>query len=476
MKPRVPAAESAQIQQPKTPRVAEKKEPAKTAIESKDTELYTNYLNGQKAIQDTLNAIEQKAAKEWSQLKDPEFPEDEFRQVFNATAFQMLESCYKDLQRKIIPEQKKQDPEIKVSEEQKQKFQELQKRYQELRDQITKLDTSKQKVKMEEGEFDDVYDILCKVNFIGASDAGKTNLLQHIDSNIKQFSPTRGTEIHARYFNVSPTVTKLLFWDQAGKDTNQVLTTSQYQNTDVVAFVVNLDSAKTFDVEEQYNQFLKQQQYFDKTYPPRVVIIANKQDLESKEQIPSNNEKLNLLANKIGELMKTSSTIPVYRCSASQGTGVPQVFNDIAALAKQKHILRRTKEKAQAEKSQMEAEKERKKSVPEAKTSYTFKQIHDGIKKYIKGTPAEKDPKVKEFLDLIDPNASTYNWDKHKTFSSSSTKQIYLTHGLNNKVGGWYDAYRWSQQHLAPRELMGHQYESFSQQQRVSNQPKPKGP
>ena len=161
----------------------------------------------------------------------------------------------------------------------------------------------------------------CKVVLVGESAVGKTSIISQITKG--KFNANEQITIaqtfSTKILDFSETRKKKLFleiWDTAGQEKYRSLSKIFYNDANVVIFVYDITSEKSF--EEIQNYWIKQV----KDYAPKKLVLAiaaNKYDLCENEKV--NEEDARSLAEKNGAIF--------YNTSAKNSLGINDLFKEI---------------------------------------------------------------------------------------------------------------------------------------------------
>ena len=122
-----------------------------------------------------------------------------------------------------------------------------------------------------------------KLILLGDSNVGKTNLINVTAGNEFQdrSNITLSASFLARNFEIDSNKYKILLWDTAGSERYRGLTKLFYKGSDIVIFVYDITSIKTFNSLEDWIKETKE--IIDNDYV--CGIVGNKKDLYKQEEV-----------------------------------------------------------------------------------------------------------------------------------------------------------------------------------------------
>ncbi|XP_063905524.1 uncharacterized protein LOC135124406 [Zophobas morio] len=162
-----------------------------------------------------------------------------------------------------------------------------------------------------------------KVIALGPSGAGKTSIIKrYVENSWKHnVNMTVGCDLYTckhvmrGIHGIFDLTLKLHIWDTAGLERFNSIIPGYYRNAKVALLVFDISSQQSFE---------KMQRWFaelENIVSPMVLcLIGNKTDLDKKREVTKNQAKQ--YADSIGA--------SYYECSAQQGEGIREVFDDVA--------------------------------------------------------------------------------------------------------------------------------------------------
>lgn len=152
----------------------------------------------------------------------------------------------------------------------------------------TKKNQNKKKIKKKDKtkkmlDLEDNIDLTIKIVLIGNTSVGKTNLLSRYTKNEFKYGskPTIGTDFHSKTISQSNTNIKIQFWDTAGQEKYNSLTSAYYKDAHGIIIVYDITKLESFqncqkwlsDVESQSTEKLV------------FLLIGNKSDLVKDREV-----------------------------------------------------------------------------------------------------------------------------------------------------------------------------------------------
>lgn len=158
-----------------------------------------------------------------------------------------------------------------------------------------------------------------KVILTGSFGVGKTSLFNRFIN--QQFSDkyltTIGVKVNNKSIKIDDETVSMMIWDIAGEVTQDKVPTSYFLGASGIIYVMDLSRPLTFVNLETDIQFLKELLPFG-----TIVIVANKRDLVTDEQL---------------ENIKRELTLPIdYATSAKTGENVDELFYELGKRLLQK--------------------------------------------------------------------------------------------------------------------------------------------
>lgn len=158
-----------------------------------------------------------------------------------------------------------------------------------------------------------------KVILTGSFGVGKTSLFNRFIN--QQFSDkyltTIGVKVNNKSIKIEDETVSMMIWDIAGEVTQDKVPTSYFLGASGIIYVMDLSRPLTFSNLETDVQFLKELLPF-----ANIVIVANKRDLVTDEQL---------------ENIKQELALPLdYATSAKTGENVDELFYELGKRLLQK--------------------------------------------------------------------------------------------------------------------------------------------
>lgn len=157
-----------------------------------------------------------------------------------------------------------------------------------------------------------------KIVLIGPTSAGKTSIVNRIVNN--EFDESTESTIGATYLSKTITIgserIRLDIWDTSGSEKYKSLAPMYYRDARIAIVVFDVTSTSSLLEAEKWVYELKE-------HGPKGVIIyaaANKTDCDNKE----------VTTEMIKEFVQKNSIVEYSETSAATGTGISDLFNNIA--------------------------------------------------------------------------------------------------------------------------------------------------
>ncbi|XP_063905522.1 uncharacterized protein LOC135124404 [Zophobas morio] len=159
-----------------------------------------------------------------------------------------------------------------------------------------------------------------KVIFLGPSGAGKTSIIKrYIENSWKDNgNMTMGCDLYTCKHVISDIfdlTLKFHLWDTAGQERFCSIIPRYYREAKVALLVFDITSQKSFEKMKRWFAELE-----NNASPMVLCLIGNKTDLDKKREVTKNQAK------HYAESISAS----YYECSAQQGEGIREVFDDVA--------------------------------------------------------------------------------------------------------------------------------------------------
>ncbi len=129
-----------------------------------------------------------------------------------------------------------------------------------------------------------MYSYLFKYIIIGDSNVGKSSIVLRLTDNRFQSNHdfTIGVEFGSKNINIDNQTIKLHIWDTAGQEAFRSITRSYYRNVAGVLLVYDITNRESFN---QISHWLEEIKYHNQKYPPTIMLIANKSDLQHLRKV-----------------------------------------------------------------------------------------------------------------------------------------------------------------------------------------------
>lgn len=177
-------------------------------------------------------------------------------------------------------------------------------------------------------------DIIVKVVLVGSSMVGKTSIVSRIMKNeFTDQPPTIGVSFITHFIFLSDSKqVRLQIWDTAGDERFKAVTPMYYKECNVAIIVYAINDHKSFDsVKGWISDIISNTEI-----KPLLFIVGNKIDLETDQQITSDEEK---------ELEKEFPDAIFCRSSAKTNSGIVELFDLVAEKAVQTNHVRNSNQK-----------------------------------------------------------------------------------------------------------------------------------
>lgn len=166
---------------------------------------------------------------------------------------------------------------------------------------------------------DEAYNFVFKVVLIGESGVGKSNLLSRFtkDEFNHDSRTTIGVEFSTRTVQLSGFTVKAQIWDTAGLERYRAITSAYYRGAVGALLVYDITKHLTYESVERWLKEL-----YEHADPHVVVmLVGNKNDLESERSVPT--EEAKDFSEKNGLLFLETSAL--------ESTNVEAAFNSVLA-------------------------------------------------------------------------------------------------------------------------------------------------
>lgn len=138
--------------------------------------------------------------------------------------------------------------------------------------------------------FEDDYDMIFKVVFIGDSGVGKSNILSRYirDEFSIETKSTVGVEFGSKKLKINGTNVKAQIWDTAGQERYKSITNAYYKGAKGALVVFDISRKESFTSIDRWIGELKSNADSEVS----IVLIGNKSDLEGQRQVTQEEAKL----------------------------------------------------------------------------------------------------------------------------------------------------------------------------------------
>ncbi|KAM8839497.1 ADP-ribosylation factor-like protein 14 [Synchiropus picturatus] len=163
-----------------------------------------------------------------------------------------------------------------------------------------------------------------RVLILGLDDAGKTTFLYRLKHKLSvETVPTIGFNVEMVEAKKKGKNILLTMWDVGGQDSMRSHWEEYYHDTAAVVFVLDSSARRGFGkARQELEKILKN----DKLRGRPLILIANKQDVDTALTVTEIKERFNLRKICLG---RDWTALP---CSASTGVGVEEAFEHIVHL------------------------------------------------------------------------------------------------------------------------------------------------
>jgi small GTP-binding protein len=188
--------------------------------------------------------------------------------------------------------------------------------------------------------------VTSKVVLIGSSGTGKSSILHRLIYN--SFETNKGMTVAAavrhHVVNVNNKSVKLNIWDTAGQETFRSLCKIYFRDCQIAVVVFDITNRESFN---DVNFWLNELVHVSGENHVRM-LIGNKKDLAANREVSE---------EEAGALSDSWHCLGYREVSAANGTGVVEIFEEMARVFLDKEIARET----QIGKGELEKEKSSKK-------------------------------------------------------------------------------------------------------------------
>ena len=160
-------------------------------------------------------------------------------------------------------------------------------------------------------------EMIFKIIIIGDLASGKTNILSKYLTNTFEpnSTPTIGVEMKVKDFKIKEDLVKAQFWDTAGQEKYDSLTTSYYKGAKGALIVYDITQKSSFDKIESLLKKLRD----NSNKNVSVILVGNKCDLEDNREV----------LKEDGEELAQKLKIKFMEVSAKTGENLDKLFQNL---------------------------------------------------------------------------------------------------------------------------------------------------
>ena len=160
-------------------------------------------------------------------------------------------------------------------------------------------------------------EMIFKIIIIGDLASGKTNILAKYLTNTFEpnSTPTIGVEMKVKDFKIKEDLVKAQFWDTAGQEKYDSLTTSYYKGAKGALIVYDITQKTSFDKIESLLKKLRD----NSNKNVNVILVGNKRDLEDNREV----------LKEDGEELAKKLKIKFMEVSAKTGENLDKLFQNL---------------------------------------------------------------------------------------------------------------------------------------------------
>ena len=160
-------------------------------------------------------------------------------------------------------------------------------------------------------------EMIFKIIIIGDLASGKTNILSKYLTNTFEpnSTPTIGVEMKVKDFKIKDDLVKAQFWDTAGQEKYDSLTTSYYKGAKGALIVYDITQKSSFDKIESLLKKLRD----NSNKNVSVILVGNKCDLEDNREV----------LKEDGEELAQKLKIKFMEVSAKTGENLDKLFQNL---------------------------------------------------------------------------------------------------------------------------------------------------
>ena len=170
------------------------------------------------------------------------------------------------------------------------------------------------------------YDMSFKLIIIGDSSVGKSSITARASKNVFEnyYSPTVGFEFFTLLYKVNTQNVRLQIWDTCGQEEYRSLIQNFYRNASLAILVYSIDNKTSFDNLEVWLNEIKIKGNPD----VRIFLVGNKNDLEEKREISTEQGK---------KFSEEQNFIEFIETSAKSGNNIQELFKKAATILYKDH-------------------------------------------------------------------------------------------------------------------------------------------
>ena len=160
-------------------------------------------------------------------------------------------------------------------------------------------------------------EMIFKIIIIGDLASGKTNILSKYLTNTFEpnSTPTIGVEMKVKDFKIKEDLVKAQFWDTAGQEKYDSLTTSYYKGAKGALIVYDITQKSSFDKIESLLKKLRD----NSNKNVSVILVGNKCDLKDNREV----------LKEDGEELAKKLKIKFMEVSAKTGENLDKLFQNL---------------------------------------------------------------------------------------------------------------------------------------------------
>ena len=171
------------------------------------------------------------------------------------------------------------------------------------------------------------YDLSFKIIVIGDSGVGKSCLTMKATKNYFEnyYSPTVGFEFFTFNVKVKDKSIRLQIWDTCGQEVYRSLISSFYRNSSLAILVYSIDTEQSYKNLETWLNQIREHGNPD----IKIILVGNKNDLEDKRKITSDEGK---------KFSKDFGLNNFFETSAKSGCNAQKVFFEAANILYEENL------------------------------------------------------------------------------------------------------------------------------------------